>query len=344
MGQTIRVAADRAKDQTKTVYPAEVARGIYMENAPSLAALKLLHILIAKAGAGIGEDVTHQIRLSEIRHLDGMRHHDRASLKPLFIELGGAVLVADKADGGWSITGLLDEADTEMRDETSGDLLILWRFRRAFIAMAAASEHWALIDRQLALRLRSRYSMLLFQHVSSLVNLAHVSSRIFSVPELRAVLAIEPGKLPRFAEVNKHALQPAIAEISEASRFTLEAKLHKTGRTVTGVEIAWTAKPDPLRRPPRLVAAAAAAPDAVTRAPARTPASTPASTPAGFPATGSIAYAPRWLDLKRAAGCNMDNGRIAADFRRFCAGRGISLEAAGIEQIFASYCAKVGKV
>ncbi|MFD2679135.1 hypothetical protein ACFSX7_18685 [Camelimonas lactis] len=43
MGKTTQVAADRAFDQTKTVLPAEVARGVYMQNPPSLRALKLMH-------------------------------------------------------------------------------------------------------------------------------------------------------------------------------------------------------------------------------------------------------------------------------------------------------------
>ena len=45
MGKTTQVAADRAYDRTKTVLPAEVARGVYMRNAPSLAALKLMHLM-----------------------------------------------------------------------------------------------------------------------------------------------------------------------------------------------------------------------------------------------------------------------------------------------------------
>ncbi|VDC18943.1 hypothetical protein [Pseudogemmobacter humi] len=50
MPQTIQIASDRTHDDTKTVLPAEAVRWVYMRNAPNLAALKLMHILIAKAG------------------------------------------------------------------------------------------------------------------------------------------------------------------------------------------------------------------------------------------------------------------------------------------------------
>ena len=63
-----------------------------------------------------------------------------------------------------------------------------------------------------------------------------------------------------------------------------------------------------------------------------------------FPETGGIAYSPRWKDIKRAAGCNVDDGKIATDFRRFLTQRNISRSAANIEKLFADFCRKVGKV
>ncbi len=57
MGKTLDVAHDRAFDQTKTVLPAEVARGTYMQNAPSLQALKLMHLMIGTAGGRMADEV-----------------------------------------------------------------------------------------------------------------------------------------------------------------------------------------------------------------------------------------------------------------------------------------------
>ena len=49
MGKTTEVAADRAYDRTRTVLPTEVEQGVYMQNAPSLRALKMFHLMIATA-------------------------------------------------------------------------------------------------------------------------------------------------------------------------------------------------------------------------------------------------------------------------------------------------------
>lgn len=339
MGKTVQVAVDRAFDQTKTVLPAEVARGTYMQNPPGLAALKLMHVLIGQAGGRMGEDVEHRVRLSEVRDVEGLRHHDRASLAPLFAELQAAVLISDDTERKrLTIGGLLDIAEVDYRDEASGDLVISWYFSRMFTRMAAASDHWAILDRQTAFRLKSRYSMLLFQHISSLVNLDHVTSKTFTVAELRAVLGVEPEKHKRFAELNRWAIQPAIEEISTESRFVLTATPRKTGRTVTSITIAWADKPSEDRK------ALKAEMDrhSVGRKARRN--GTAETVAAAFPETGGITYSPHWVALKQAAGCNKDNSLIASDFRRFCRDRNIALDAKNIEKVFSDFCAKVGRV
>lgn len=339
MGKTVQVATDRAFDKTKTVLPAEVARGTYMQNPPGLAALKLMHVLIGQAGGRMGEDVEHRVRLSEVRGVEGLRHHDRASLAPLFAELQAAVLISDDTERKrLTIGGLLDIAEVDYRDEASGDLVISWYFSRMFTRMAAASDHWAILDRQTAFRLKSRYSMLLFQHISSLVNLDRVTSKTFTVAELRAVLGVEPGKLERFADLNKWALKPAIEEISTESRFVLTVTPRKTGRTVASITIEWAEKPSEDRQAlkaemDRHSAGRKARRNGSAEMVAR-----------AFPVSGGIEFDQHWRDLKQAAGCNMDNTMIADKFRAWCAGKGLALDAQNIEQAFSSFCAKVGRV
>ena len=189
MMKTTQIAADRAHDETKTVLPAEVARGVYIENPPSAEALKLMHLLIGKAGGRMAEDVRHELRLADIKKIDGMRNHSRATLRKLFIELAGAVMVFDDTEAQCEIIGgFLDRAKLDYRHEVSDDLLVAWWFGGAFREMAEFSCHWAIMDRQTVFALSSKYSILLFQHVASLVNLNHVASKTFSVGELRLSL------------------------------------------------------------------------------------------------------------------------------------------------------------
>lgn len=337
MGKTTQVAADRAFDQTKTVLPAEVARGTYMRNAPSLSALKVMHLMIGKAGGRMAEDVRHELRLSELREIEGMKNHDRASLAPLFAELAGAVLVSDDPEAMvMTIGGLLDEARIDYRHEVSGDLLVTWYFGRTFRRMAEESNHWAILDRQTVFHLGSKYAVLLFQHIASLVNLDHVTSKTFSIDDLRAVLGVEKGKLERFSNLNQRVIQTAIAEINQLSRLTLTATPNKIGRTIASVTIYWHVKEDPTPVKRELNQSKVG-----RKARQRDAAETPVR---AFPTSGGIANDPHWIAIKRTAGCNMDNGMIADKFRAWCAGKGIALDARNIEKAFSNFCAKVGKV
>lgn len=339
MGKTVQVAEDRAFDQTKTVLPAEIARGVYMRNAPSLQALKLMHLMIAKAGGRMAEDTRHEFRLADIRKIDGMKNHDRESLAPLFEELRAVVIrEGDPADDTQRVVigGLLDQAILDRRDPISGDTLLSWYFGRMFRDMAAASNHWAILDRQTVFHLSSKYAVLLFQHIASLANLEHVSSKTFSIPALRAVLGVPEGKLARFSNLMQKAVKPAIEEVNHLSRLTLTATPNKVGRTVASVTIGWEVKPDPTAIKRELSGSK------VGREARRKGTVEAVANP--FPASGGIEFDAHWKGLKRAAGCNMDNTMIAEKFRAWCQSKGIALDSRNIEQAFANFCAKVGRV
>jgi len=320
------------------VLPAEVARGVYIENPPSAEALKLMHLLIGTAGGRMADDVRHELRLADIKAVEGMRNHSRTTLRKLFGELAGAVMIFDDTEAQCEIIGgFLDRAKLDYRHEVSDDLLVAWWFGGAFREMAEASCHWAIMDRQAVFALSSKYSILLFQHIASLVNLNHIAAKTFTVSELRAMLGVPDGKMGRWNDVNRFALKPALAEISQLSRLTLTATPNKVGRTVASVTIAWEEKELDQRRNTRQELER----PKVGRKARR---EGKAETPITFPTSGSIEYDTHWKDLKRAAGCNMDNAMIAEKFRAFCDGKGIKLNARNIETVFSSFCTTVGRL
>ncbi len=332
MGKTTQVAADRAYDQTKTVMPAEVAQGVYMQNAPSLQALKLMHLMIGKAGGRMADDTTHQMRLSDVRIIEGMKNHDRASLTPLFAELAAAVIISDdQKKQVVTIGGLLDEAKIDYSDEVTGDLLVSWGFGRTFRRMAQESNHWAILDRQAVFHLGSKYSVLLFQHIASLQNLKYVSSKRFTVPELRAMFGIPEGKSRRFADLRRNIITPVIAEInSDVTRLQLTVSYHKIGRTVAEVEIAWDVKKDLIK-----VKAELDRPKTGRKARREGAAETLVNP---FPATGGIRYSQPWGEIAKQHGNGKDINLIANDFRKWCKSKSIPLDGANIEKQFESFC------
>jgi len=338
MGKTTQVAADRAYDQTKTVLPSEVAQGVYMEHAPSLRALKMMHLMIGTAGGRMADDITHQMRLSDVKKIDGMQNHTRKTIVPLFAELRAATIIHDDAAKmRVTIGGLLDETTIDYRHEVSGDILISWGFGRTFRRMAAESNHWAILDRQAVFHLGSKYSVLLFQHIASLQNLKHVTSKRFSVAEIRAVLGVPDGTLAQFSNLNLRALKPAIAEInSDLTRLHLTATYHKIGRTVAEVEIAWEAKED-LNK----VKAELNRPKVGRKARQEGTAETPVLT---FPEQGTIRDTQPWDSIARNNAPKLDGGHVpdlrtlADAFRKWCLEKAIPLDMSNIEKTFTTWC------
>ncbi|KZZ27911.1 hypothetical protein A3753_29975 [Sulfitobacter sp. HI0082] len=338
MGKTIQVAADRAYDQTKTVLPAEVAQGVYMEHAPSLRALKLMHLMIGTAGGRMADDVTHQMRLSDVNKIDGMQNHTRKTIVPLFAELRAATIIHDDTEKmRVTIGGLLDEATIDYRHEVSGDILISWGFGRTFRRMAQESNHWAILDRQAVFHLGSKYSVLLFQHIASFQNLKHVTSKRFSIAEIRAVLGVPDGKLAEFSNLNLRALKPAICDInSDLTRLHLTATYHKIGRTVVEVEIAWEVKED-LAKVKREQDHSKVGRKARRDGTAETPV-------LSFPEHGTIRDTPTWDRIARDNAPKLDGGhvpdlrKLADAFRKWCGEKSIPLDTASIEKTFTTWC------
>jgi len=332
------VAADRAYDQTKTVLPSEVAQGVYMEHAPSLRALKLMHLMIGVAGGRMADDTTHQMRLSDVKKIDGMQNHTRQTIVPLFAELRAATIIHDDTEKmRVTIGGLLDETTVDYRHEVSGDILISWGFGRTFRRMAAESNHWAILDRQAVFHLGSKYSVLLFQHIASLQNLKHVTSKRFTVAEIRAVFGISDGKSSRFADLNRNIITPAITEInSDLTRLRLTATYHKIGRTVAEVEIAWEAKEDLTK-----VKAELDRPKVGRKARRDGTAETPAL---AFPDFGSVKDAQPWDRIARDSAPRIDGRhvpdlRVLADaFRKWCTEKSIPLDMTSIDKTFTTWC------
>ncbi len=339
MMKTTQIAADRAYDDTKSVLPAEVARGVYIENPPGAEALKLMHLLIGRAGGRMADDVRHELRLADIKQISGMRNHTRATLRRLFVELAGAVMIFDDAEEQCEIIGgFLDRAKLDYRHEVSDDLLVAWWFGGAFREMAEKSCHWAIMDRQTVFALSSKYSILLFQHIASLVNLQHVVSRTFTVPELRSVLGVPEGKMHRWNDMNRFALKPAIVEINQTSRMVLTATPRKVGRSVASVTITWQQKELNQKREAKRELNR---PKVGRKARRDGTAETPALV---FPESGTIRDSHPWDRIARDNTPRLEGGhvpdlrRLADAFRQWCAEKSIPLDKATIEKTFTTWC------
>lgn len=102
----------------------------------------------------------------------------------------------------------------------------------------ADSSHWAAVSRRAVLAFESKYSLRLYLHIGLRVNRRQVSEDV-SLEDLPDILGIARNTLPRWQDVKRRALDPAIAEISHLAGFTAAYMPLKRGRRVVGVRLAW---------------------------------------------------------------------------------------------------------
>ena len=247
MGKTLDAIENYADNPDESVISREHAQGLIVTNVASVMALKVADVMMKSAGGRIAEDVWHRMPASNLRNLKGIKNVTKDELIPIFSQLRHmeyrieSPLVDDQFK--ISIGGLLDTADISFSG--AGEALqIEWRFSSLFQRIARKSDHWAILDRQTLFNLRSKYSYLLFQHLSSLFRLKHVYFKEFEVDYLRAIMNVPESVNKEFKDFNRQILKPSLKDISGLSRYTLDMETVKSGRKVTAVKIFWEEKED----------------------------------------------------------------------------------------------------
>ena len=331
MGQTIKVIADRADDESVTVVPQETsAPELRVENPPGVLGLKLLHLMHAQAGVSMAEDIEHRLAQAEVRRLAGIRNLSRHELRRVLKELVALQISYERFDeaghGEVRVGVMVQEA--QARIDEGGVAEIAWRFGSLFRACAAWSDRWALIDRSTLFRMRSRYAIALFEHLSGLSWRTYRSERL-DVEELRRVLGVTEGRLRSFADLRVRALDPAIREITNLSRFDVNYAPERSGRRggpIMGITLRWDLKESTKSSQPEL-----ALPPAASKQMGN-------SGRVHFPSDGQVRWDEYWERLARDHGRGRDVGRLGEEFVGFCERRGIPLDAKTITKTFVGFC------
>lgn len=336
MGNAVNIAETVSTRPDESAKAGEMLDARYTANAlrnpPSLQALKLQDMLMKNAGGRIAEDIWHSMLLAAFQKVQGFRNLTHEDVVRLFEELRGVTMRhVNYEEGHTAIYGMIAVGRVDM-DEGNGKLR--YQFDAEFRKVIEKSDLYAVLDYRAGLAMSSRYAHRLHEMISFRAGREKQVER-FTVEDLRARLGVQTGKLKRWPDFKVKALDRAIEEVNQSSRFVVSYRVTKRERRATSeIELAWKVKPDQAATKREQQAHSVARKGRLAEAKERI----------AFPESGGIAYSPHWLDLKRAAGCNKDNELIASDFRRFCRERNIALDAHRIEKLFSDYCAKVGRV
>lgn len=197
----------------------------------------LYNQLLAHSWGAIETTRVHRIRKAILRG----SHESNDRLHEAFDSLMGAwakVKYKDKAGRPKTARIHLIGENTE-EDEEDG--YFYYTFPTELIAIIQKSENWAKLKSQIMYALKSKYAIRLYEMLEKRVGL-NKQSDAFTVDEFRALMGVPAGKLPRFADFNKHCLKPALAEVNQLMDFHIEMGVLKRGRSVEKLNLVWLKK------------------------------------------------------------------------------------------------------
>lgn len=130
-------------------------------------------------------------------------------------------------------------------DEDSG--FFYYTFHDSLLKILEKSHTWARLKSEIMYLLRSKYSIRLYEMIERRINL-NGQSEYFTIDEFRGVLGVPGDKLPRFADLNKHCLKPALEEINQITDYVVTIGAIKKGRSIERLLLTWMRKsPEAMR-------------------------------------------------------------------------------------------------
>ena len=223
----------------KTVVPAEYARSHVIKNPPPLAALKLIHLLMQHAAGEMHLNKKHRILLSEINQLNGHQKYSKKQITDIFHDIQGTSIAYD-TETNWAVGSLLDYARTDVPYTETNQIVVTYEFGTIFKEVAALSDHWAMMQQTAINKFKRKYSLIIYEYISSFQELKYKKSETFTFPEIRLLLGIPPNKIKRNVDLINQCITPSLEEINEyVDNLFLTLHVEKRGRSFSKITIFW---------------------------------------------------------------------------------------------------------
>jgi hypothetical protein len=207
---------------------------------------RVFNLLIEHAWPEIGEDKQHSIPIAKLR---GTRHKGRRIVSDSVTALMSTIVAVPTTLNGEPAvfkTQLLGPT-TQVIDEDSPSAVLLYEFPKGLREIMQQSNYWGRIKAHVMFAFTSKFALALYEAVCLRANL-RVNEQTFSVEDFRALLGVEPGKMPLFNNLKQKALDPALLEVNGLSDFNVEIYPIRQGGMVRGKLIGfrlWWEKKEP---------------------------------------------------------------------------------------------------
>jgi plasmid replication initiation protein len=227
----------KPRNEREATKPAELIQ-ISGHHELTLNARRAITILWHNAhrqGVEAGKDYT-----IEIDDLKADRHKGYERVEEAITALMRAILTVKMPGGKTTRVQFLGGNDLDAPDRPAG--VLTYSFDKRLIDILKTSTIWGKITLPVLMAFTSKYAVSLYENVSQMTGLELKQSQTFTLDEFRDMLGVQPGRYKTFGELNKHVLQPAVAEVNALAPFSLSVLPVKQGKRVASVLVGWVKK------------------------------------------------------------------------------------------------------
>jgi plasmid replication initiation protein len=227
----------KPRNEREATKPAELIQ-ISGHHELTLNARRAITILWHNAhrqGVEAGKDYT-----IEIDDLKADRHKGYERVEEAITALMRAILTVKMPGGKTTRVQFLGGNDLDAPDRPAG--VLTYSFDKRLIDILKTSTIWGKITLPVLMAFTSKYAVSLYENVSQMTGLELKQSQTFTLDEFRDMLGVQPGRYKTFGELNKHVLQPAVAEVNALAPFSISVLPVKQGKRVASVLVGWMRK------------------------------------------------------------------------------------------------------
>ena len=223
--------------QTESFKPQELIR-VKGHSDLTLNARRAITVLWHNAhrqGIAVGKDYS-----IEIDELKADKHKGYEMVVEAVEALMTTLLIIQLPDGKERRVQFLGGNDMTDKDRKAG--VLTYSFDKRLTEILERSAIWGQISLPVVRAFTSKYAVSLYENVSQKVNLSLVQSQKYTLAEFREMVGVKEDGYLVYADLNRHVIKPAVAEINAMSHFVLSVLPTKKGKKIDGLTIGWQRK------------------------------------------------------------------------------------------------------
>ena len=198
-------------------------------------AITLLWHNAHRQGIAVGKDYS-----IEIDELKADNHKGYEMVVEAVEALMTTLLIVRLPDGKERRVQFLGGNDMTDKDRKAG--VLTYSFDKRLTEILERSAIWGQISLHVVRAFTSKYAVSLYENISQKVNLSLVQTQHYTLAEFREMVGVKDDGYLVYADLNRHVIKPAVAEINAISHFHLSALPTKKGKKIDGITIGWQRK------------------------------------------------------------------------------------------------------